>query len=93
MNKGNLGKNLRELPPRKRKEEINYEEMRQNLDNRELREKRIKEQADNLMKEQRNNNIDDQINNNNNKKEEEEEGFNTSKKNYKEKKILNKEMI
>ena len=53
MNKGNLGKNLRELPPRKRKEEINYEEMRPNLDNRELREKRIKEQADNLMKEQR----------------------------------------
>ena len=53
MNKGNLGKNLRELPPRKRKEEMNFEEMRNNMGERELRDKRIKDEADNLMKEQR----------------------------------------
>jgi len=53
MNKGNLGKNLRELPPRKRKDEGNFEEKRISMNDRELREKRIKEKADNLMKEQR----------------------------------------
>ena len=53
MNKGNLGKNLRELPPRKRKEEMNFEEIRNNTGERELRDKRIKDEADNLMKEQR----------------------------------------
>ena len=54
MNKGNLGKNLRELPPRKRKEEqINYQKNEMRMGERELREKRIKEEADNLMKEQR----------------------------------------
>ena len=54
MNKGNLGKNLRELPPRKRKEEqINYQKNETRMGERELREKRIKEEADNLMKEQR----------------------------------------
>ena len=53
MNKGNLGKNLRELPPRKRKEEMNFEEIRNNMGERELRDKRIKDEADNLMKEQR----------------------------------------
>lgn len=53
MNKGNLGKNLRELPPRKRKENINYEQMNIGVENREMRDKRIKEEADNLMKEQR----------------------------------------
>ena len=53
MNKGNLGKNLRELPPRKRKENINYEQMSIGVENREMRDKRIKEEADNLMKEQR----------------------------------------
>ena len=53
MNKGNLGKNLRELPPRKRKDEANFEEKRISMSDRELREKRIKEKADNLMKEQR----------------------------------------
>ena len=53
MNKGNLGKNLRELPPRKRKENINYEQMNIGVENREMRDKRIKDEADNLMKEQR----------------------------------------
>ena len=54
MTKGNLGKNLRELPPRKRKEElINYEKNEIGMRERDLREKRIKEEADNLMKEQR----------------------------------------
>ena len=54
MNKGNLGKNLRELPPRKRKDEqINYQKNEMRIGERELREKRIKEEADNLMKEQR----------------------------------------
>ena len=54
MNKGNLGKNLRELPPRKRKDEqINYQKNEMRMGERELREKRIKEEADNLMKEQR----------------------------------------
>ena len=53
MNKGNLGKNLRELPPRKRKGEMNFEEIRNNMGERELRDKRIKDEADNLMKEQR----------------------------------------
>ena len=54
MTKGNLGKNLRELPPRKRKEEqINYQKNEMRMGERELREKRIKEEADNLMKEQR----------------------------------------
>ena len=54
MTKGNLGKNLRELPPRKRKEElINYEKNEMGMRERDLREKRIKEEADNLMKEQR----------------------------------------
>ena len=53
MNKGNLGKNLRELPPRKRKEEMNFEEIRNNMGERELRDKMIKDEADNLMKEQR----------------------------------------
>ena len=53
MNKGNLGKNLRELPPRKRKEEMNFEEIRNNTGERELRDKRIKDEADSLMKEQR----------------------------------------
>ena len=53
MNKGNLGKNLRELPPRKRKEEMNFEDIRNNMGERELRDKRIKDEADNLMKEQR----------------------------------------
>ena len=54
MTKGNLGKNLRELPPRKRKDEqINYQKNEMRMGERELREKRIKEEADNLMKEQR----------------------------------------
>ena len=54
MTKGNLGKNLRELPPRKRKEELNnYEKNEIGMRERDLREKRIKEEADNLMKEQR----------------------------------------
>ena len=53
MNKGNLGKNLRELPPRKRKEEINYEQREIGIGDRELRDKMIKEKEENLMKEQR----------------------------------------
>ena len=53
MNKGNLGKNLRELPPRKRKEEINYEQREIGIGDRELRDKIIKEKEENLMKEQR----------------------------------------
>ena len=53
MTKGNLGKNLRELPPRKRKEEINYEEQQINIGDRQLREKIIREQEQNLIKEQR----------------------------------------
>ena len=53
MNKGNLGKNLRELPPRKRKEEINLEQREIGIGDRELRDKMIKEKEENLMKEQR----------------------------------------
>ena len=53
MTKGNLGKNLRELPPRKRKEEINYEEQQMNMGDRQFREKIIREQEQNLIKEQR----------------------------------------
>ena len=53
MTKGNLGKNLRELPPRKRKEEINYQEQQMNMGDRQLREKIIREQEQNLIKEQR----------------------------------------
>ena len=45
MNKGNLGRNLRELPPRISKQEI--KEMK------DLREKKYKENMDNLIKEQR----------------------------------------
>ena len=70
---------------------------------------KILKDTDNLIsvqnKDNKNNNnkakdklkVEEQKNNNNvnndNKKEEKEEGFNTSKKNYKEKKILNKEEI
>ena len=53
MNKGNLGRNLRELPPRKRKEEVNYEQVNRGIGERELREKIIRDKAENLMKEQR----------------------------------------
>ena len=55
MNKGNLGKNLRELPPRKRTEDINFKEKEKDIkkENRETRDKMIKEEAENLMKEQR----------------------------------------
>ena len=53
MNKGNLGKNLRELPPRKRKEEINYEKMNIGPENSEVRDRMIKQEEENLMKEQR----------------------------------------
>ena len=53
MNKGNLGKNLRELPPRKRTEDINFKEKDIKKENRETRDKMIKEEAENLMKEQR----------------------------------------
>ena len=53
MNKGNLGKNLRELPPRKRKEDPNIEQLKMEVGNREMREKIIREEAENLMKEQR----------------------------------------
>ena len=45
MNKGNLGRNLRELPPRKTKQEI--KEMK------DLREKKYKENMNNLIQEQR----------------------------------------
>ena len=53
MNKGNLGKNLRELPPRKRKEEINYEPKNVGNESREMRDRMIKQEAENLMREQR----------------------------------------
>ena len=53
MNKGNWGKNLRELPPRKRKEDPNIEQLKMEVGNREMREKIIREEAENLMKEQR----------------------------------------
>ena len=33
MNKGNLGKNLRELPPRKRTEDINFKEKEKSKNN------------------------------------------------------------
>ena len=53
MNKGNLGKNLRELPPRKRRLEKDNEEVQNVKDIKEMREKKFKEEMDNLMKEQR----------------------------------------
>ena len=53
MNKGNLGKNLRELPPRKKRLDIDNDEM-QNIKNlKTMREKEYQEKLDNLMKEQR----------------------------------------
>ena len=53
MNKGNLGKNLRELPPRKRRVELGNEEIQNIKENKEMREKKYKEEVDNLMREQR----------------------------------------
>ena len=53
MNKGNLGKNLRELPPRKRRLEKENEENQNIKDKKEMREQKYKEELDNLIKEQR----------------------------------------
>ena len=53
MNKGNLGKNLRELPPRKKRMEMGNEDIQNIKDMKEMRERKYKEDAENLMKEQR----------------------------------------
>jgi hypothetical protein len=53
MNKGNLGKNLRELPPRKKRMEMGNEDIQNIKEMKDMREKKYKEDAENLMKEQR----------------------------------------
>ena len=53
MNKGNLGKNLRELPPRKKRLEKNNGEIQNMKETKEMREQKYKEQLDSLIKEQR----------------------------------------
>ena len=53
MNKGNLGKNLRELPPRKKRLEKDDDEILNRKEIKEMREQKYKEQLDNLIKEQR----------------------------------------
>ena len=53
MNKGNLGKNLRELPPRKKRMEMGNEDMQNIKEMKDMRERKYKEDAENLMKEQR----------------------------------------
>ena len=53
MNKGNLGKNLRELPPRRKGMEKDNEEIQNIKDMKNMREQKYKEEMENLMKEQR----------------------------------------
>ena len=53
MNKGNLGTNLRELPPRKKRSEQRNEDLNTIQNAKELREKKYKEKLDNLIREQR----------------------------------------
>ena len=53
MNKGNLGKNLRELPPRKKTGELRNEEIQNIQEIKNMREKQYQEKLDNLIKEQR----------------------------------------
>ena len=53
MNKGNLGKNLRELPPRRKRIEKDKDEIQNIKDMRSMREQKYKEEMDNLIKEQR----------------------------------------
>ena len=53
MNKGNLGQNLRELPPRKKKLEKDDNAIQNMKEIKEMREQKYKEQLDNLIKEQR----------------------------------------
>lgn len=53
MNKGNLGKNLRELPPRKKRVEMGNEDIQNIKEMKDMRERKYKEDAENLMKEQR----------------------------------------
>ena len=53
MNKGNLGQNLRELPPRKKKLEKDDNAIQNMKEIKEIREQKYKEQLDNLIKEQR----------------------------------------
>ena len=53
MNKGNLGKNLRELPPRRKRIEKDKDEIQNIKDMRNMREQKYKEEMDNLIKEQR----------------------------------------
>ena len=53
MNKGNLGKNLRELPPRKKRMEMGNEDIQNIKEMKDMRERKYKEDAENLMKEQR----------------------------------------
>ena len=53
MNKGNLGKNLRELPPRKKRMEMGNEDIQNIKELKDMRERKYKEDAENLMKEQR----------------------------------------
>ena len=53
MNKGSLGKNLRELPPRRKRIEKDKDEIQNIKDMRSMREQKYKEEMDNLIKEQR----------------------------------------
>ena len=53
MNKGNLGKNLRELPPRKKRMEMGNKDLQNIKEMKDMRERKYKEDAENLMKEQR----------------------------------------
>ena len=53
MNKGNLGKNLRELPPRKKRIQPGNEETQNIKEIKDMREKKYQEDLDNLIKEQR----------------------------------------
>ena len=53
MNKGNLGKNLRELPPKNKRLGQGSEDIPVIQNSKELREKKYKEDLDNLIKEQR----------------------------------------
>ena len=53
MNKGNLGKNLRELPPRRKREELRNEDIQDIKNAKDIREKEYQEKLDNLIKEQR----------------------------------------
>ena len=53
MNKGSLGKNLRELPPRRKRIEKDNDEIQNIKDMRNMREQKYKEEMDNLIKEQR----------------------------------------